>query len=539
MNRRWGNTELGWGLLSALLLWVAFPPLALWPLAWLAPLGWLRLIGQSSWRSAHPYRMLYGVGLLHWLLLVQWIRLPHWSAYFGWLALAGYLAVYVPLFVGLSRVLVHGWGISSVFAAPVVWTGLELARGYLLTGFSMSLLGHTQLSWLPLVQIADLVGAYGVSFLVMLVAACLDRLAGRAPRPRLAWPLLTTLVALSACLVYGTLQLRRQPAAEAQPRRLRVALIQGAFDTQFDGNPQRANDAFFDYLRLSRQAADRYRDLDLMIWPESMFTGTEPMVTYDPPLALVPGWDGTLDQLQQRLDQIEAATRQRFVWMAQQVRTPILVGLAWDHFVEGRVERFNSAVLADRGGTIVDRYDKMHPVMFGEYVPLGTWFPWLYRLTPMDDGLTAGRAPRAFQVGPLRVAPTICFENTVPHLVRRQVRQLRQQRQSPDMLVTVTNDGWFWGSSLLDVHLACGVFRAIELRRPLLIAANTGFSAWIDPLGRIRARGPRRAEGILLADVPVEPRRSWYLEWGDWFAGLCLLITLLAPLSRVKRPKRV
>jgi apolipoprotein N-acyltransferase len=276
-----------------------------------------------------------------------------------------------------------------------------------------------------------------------------------------------------------------------------------------------------------------------MIWPESMFTGTEPMVTYDPPLALVPGWDGTLDQLQQRLDQIEAATRQRFVWMAQQVRTPILVGLAWDHFVEGRVERFNSAVLADRGGTIVDRYDKMHPVMFGEYVPLGTWFPWLYRLTPMDDGLTAGRAPRAFQVGPLRVAPTICFENTVPHLVRRQVRQLRQQRQSPDMLVTVTNDGWFWGSSLLDVHLACGVFRAIELRRPLLIAANTGFSAWIDPLGRIRARGPRRAEGILLADVPVEPRRSWYLEWGDWFAGLCLLITLLAPLSRVKRPKRV
>jgi apolipoprotein N-acyltransferase len=90
------------------------------------------------------------------------------------------------------------------------------------------------------------------------------------------------------------------------------------------------------------------------------------------------------------------------------------------------------------------------------------------------------------------------------------------------VLVNLTNDGWFWGSSELDMHLVCGVFRAVECRKPLLIAANTGFSAWIDGDGRILARGPRRATAVLLAEVAPDPRGSWYLEHGDWAAGVCL-----------------
>ncbi len=151
----------------------------------------------------------------------------------------------------------------------------------------------------------------------------------------------------------------------------------------------------------------------------------------------------------------------------------------------------------------------------------------------MGDGLTAGREPKAFRVGDVWVAPTVCFENTVPHLMRRQVNQLIGRHQSPDVLVTVTNDGWFWGSSLLDLHLACGIFRAIELRRPLLIAANTGFSASIDAAGRVLAKGPRRAEATVLTDVVIKPRDSLYLALGDWFAGLCLTVVLLAAVSAV------
>ena len=110
----------------------------------------------------------------------------------------------------------------------------------------------------------------------------------------------------------------------------------------------------------------------------------------------------------------------------------------------------------------------------------------------------------------VRICPSICFENTVPHLIRRQVRDLRAQGTPPDLLVTITNDGWFWGSSLLDLHLACGAFRAIETRLPALIAANTGFSAWIDDCGRIRSQGPRRQEGVVVAEVIPTARSSLY-----------------------------
>jgi apolipoprotein N-acyltransferase len=154
----------------------------------------------------------------------------------------------------------------------------------------------------------------------------------------------------------------------------------------------------------------------------------------------------------------------------------------------------------------------------------------------MADGLTPGREPQSFQVGDVRIAPVICFENTVPQLLRRQIRRLAQRGQNPDVLVTITNDGWFWGSSLLDVHLACGVFRAIELRRPMLIAANTGFSAWIEPTGHVPAQGPRRAEGMILADLDVrDPRPTLYLCYGDWFAGGCLLLALSGLTCRPPR----
>ncbi len=110
----------------------------------------------------------------------------------------------------------------------------------------------------------------------------------------------------------------------------------------------------------------------------------------------------------------------------------------------------------------------------------------------------------------------------MPHVIRRQINTLQAQGREPDVLVNMTNDGWFWGSSELDMHLACGVFRAVEFRKPLLIAANTGFSAWIDADGRVIQQGPRRSPATLLAEVRIDHRKSWYLYYGDWPAGVCL-----------------
>ena len=164
--------------------------------------------------------------------------------------------------------------------------------------------------------------------------------------------------------------------------------------------------------------------------------------------------------------------------------------------------------------------------MFGEYTPFAEYFPWLYRLTPLTGTLAPGERPESFELrwggGVCRIAPNICYETVLSHVIRRQVNALTAEGREPDILINLTNDGWFWGSSELDMHLACGVFRAVECRKPLLIAANTGFSAWIDGDGRIQRQGPRRATAVIIAEPRLDGRYSWYLAHGDWFAGVCL-----------------
>ncbi len=522
-------------LAGAALIWASFPPLNLWPLAWAAPLPWLWLVRQPRWKMSRPYGKLYLIGLLHWLAIIQWVRLPHWSAYFGWLALSGYLAVYPPLFIALSRTAVHTMRVPLWLAAPTVWCGLELVRGYLFTGFSLALLGHTQAPWPPLIQIADLGGAYAVSFLIVLVSAASLELWPHPGSARRAgwWGPAVAMVAMVSALAYGSARLATATAVdEAAGKTARVALIQGSIDTTFSesDNPR---DTFAHYLKLAREAAKQYEPLDLIVWPESMYTSNLPLFTSQSPAAKPADFPLTEEAFRTEIAVREQAFRDKAVWMAQELGSALLVGTEAVHFGPQSLQRFNSALWIKRDGQIAERYDKMHPVMFGEYVPFGDKLPILYRLTPMQGGLTEGQAAILVDAGEVTFSPSICFENTVPHLIRRQVRQLAAKGKGPDVLVTITNDGWFWGSSLLDLHLTCGVFRAVENRRPLLIAANTGFSAWIDRGGRIVARGPRRDTGVLLAEVHAATMKSPYLAVGDSFAGVCGVFCLAAAIVGV------
>jgi apolipoprotein N-acyltransferase len=209
-----------------------------------------------------------------------------------------------------------------------------------------------------------------------------------------------------------------------------------------------------------------------------------------------------------------------------QHKVHLLVGTDTQILGPGRPRRFNSALLIAPDGRVLQRYYKVHRVVFGEYLPLGDWFPWIYRLTPMTHGLTPGPGPECFEVAGVRMAPSICFESTVPHLIRDQLSTLHASDAPVDLLVSVTNDGWFWGSNILDLHLACAVFRAIEHRSPFVIAANTGFSAHIDRSGSIRDRGPRRREAIIYAEIRQADGTSWYQQVGDLPALGCLLFCL-------------
>ncbi len=545
---------------GAVTMFLIQPPADLWALAWVAPLPWLWLVRTAG---PLPWGTLWAAGFLHWLLTLHWLRLPHPATAIGWVFLAAYLGCQVPLFVLAARWMTSRWRWPLVVAAPVAWIGLEQARGWFLGGFTLGSLGHTQWRVMPLVQVADAFGAVGVGGVVITVAAALAAwrptarcTAGMASREGSAGDqrgvaLGVAAVVLGLSLAYGAWRLATapRPVADAPPL-VDVLLVQGSIDTELKHDPAAAGDVLehYDALTLEGLAAGP-RPPDLVVWPETMWR--YPLLEIDPaerlPEAVVEQVLGAapteasaaLDAARQRECRaaLEAERRAALAAYARRYGTHWLVGV--DRQVvtpsaPGGSRHYNTAACLAATGRILALYDKMHPVMFGEYVPLTDRFPWLYRLTPLAGGLTAGPRPVTVDVAGARIAPTICYETTLPEAIRSLVRTLAAGGSRPDVIVNLTNDGWFWGSSELDMHLRSAVFRAVEVRTPVVVAANTGFSAWIDGSGRILAQGPRRATATLRASVNADGRWSPWLIWGSLPTGVCVAVVTIAVAGRFR-----
>jgi apolipoprotein N-acyltransferase len=545
--------------LSTVLLWCAFTPLDWGPLAWVALVPLLQLV-----RPLQPTRLLYLivflVGTCFWLVSLQWMRLGDPSMFLALLALSLYLACYWPLFLWLARAAVHQLRLPLLLAAPVLWTGLEFVRAHLFTGFAWYLLGHTQYRWVEMIQISDLVGAYGVSFAVVLANVALAQLVPRGwlVRWQLCWPaedhvlkawgqrarwlgVGVSVVVVLCCWGYGTL--RRGHAAF--PLGPRVALIQGNFTATVRNDLYDPREIFMTHRQLTGlTVADRP---DVVIWPEGMFPygmhAVEQGVSDEQLQTLAPEippsvWRG--NEAQQALSDLSEMTN-----------AALIIGLSMFVAQPASFSIYNSAVFIQPGAGVVDRYDKIHRVPFGEYIPLREAFPMLQSLTPFRGkfGIDRGSEAHVFRFRDWQLIPLICFEDTVPHLVRRIAREAKVNGgQQQQCLVNLTNDGWFHGSSELDQHLITSLFRAVETRTPLVRAVNTGISAIIDGDGVIREpdrfldldaqltgssprtslRDPRTGEFhrqlncALIADVPLDPRKSLYVSMGDLFAAVCL-----------------
>jgi apolipoprotein N-acyltransferase len=299
---------------------------------------------------------------------------------------------------------------------------------------------------------------------------------------------------IAAVLGYGHWRLNAEQPAPGPS----IALIQGSIDTSVKSDPGEAETIFREYFELSQTACRAGTQLDLVVWPETMFRA--PYLTYEDNAYAPPGEDWKLADLQ------AAAERNRSAMgdLAGALEVPILLGVDSIHFGPATCDRFNSALLVRPDGHLGPRYDKTHPVPFGEYVPLAKALPWIYRLTPLAGGIECGTSTPSFPAGKARVAANICYESALSHVIREQITAQRQRGEEPDVLVNLTNDGWFHGSSELDMHLYCAVFRAIECRKPFLIAANTGFSAWIDASGRIIKQAKRHQTDWIVAQVELD-----------------------------------
>jgi apolipoprotein N-acyltransferase len=532
--------------LSSALLYLAFPPVGWGALAWVAPLPLLLLV-----RIEKPTRRMllsaYLGGLAFWLPALQWMRLGDPTMYPAWFALAFYLAAYTPAFLAISRTLVHRWNWPLAVAAPLVWVGLEFIRGTILTGFGWYLLGHTQHQWIELIQICDLIGTYGLSGLVLLPACFaaamlpelwLGRLGLLPPAEAMHDELLkavdqrrTTgwyirqaaipLVALLSVLGYGLVR-THQGEFKTGPR---VGLVQADIPATVNPKPDDWPRAHQKYMRLTGVAVREQPDV--IVWPEGMFRW--------PLLANSTAY--TPEQLEKlprgrEIDYLQTSrTRvlQELLNISQKCGAAFLTGMTTLEASETHLKYFNSVGFVTPETGYVGRYDKMHRVPFGEYVPLVDYLPFLAGFTPYADssGLSPGQKPQVFQYNGVRYAPVVCYEDTVPSVVRRVVNETGE----PDVLVNASNDGWFHGSSEHDQHLLTAVFRCVETRTPMVRAANMGVSAVIDGDGRVRAvakdleTGASKAcDAVVVAHVPLDPRSSVYLRIGDWPAALCAML---------------
>jgi apolipoprotein N-acyltransferase len=565
-------------LLGGGLLYLCFFPVAVGWLAWVALIPWLCLVRAPS-RPRWLYLAAYLGALTFYLPALQWARVADPRMYVTWIGLAIYCACYVPIALALVRRLERRTPLPLVLTFPVVWVTLEFVRwgapgGFLSLvsgshlhdvpgGFSWYFLGHTQHDFLEAIQIADLGGAYAVSFVVAAVNALLFEvlyhregfrrcILGEAARPRygrmaILFQGLAVAALLLGTLAYGIWRTSEGPGAPGP----RIALLQTNVDQRIrivgsgpDSEKRQAarEKVARSFADLASLAADQHPDL--IVSPETSY----------------PGYWEELAHGRPNFFSREQARR-----ISHVLDTPVILGMNAEVGREdGPPRSHNSAILLGRDGAWLGRYNKIHRVPFGEYVPLHTWLPLLRRLAPYDYdyAVAPGEEFTRFALPGkehARFGVVICYEDTDPAIARPYARG-----EKVDFLLNISNDGWFDGSSEHDQHLALCRFRAVETRRAVGRAVNMGISAIIDSNGRVLAprlaaevKGipvweiPDHAEalpvsrwheykkvaGVLLGRVPVDGRGSFYAEWGDCFAMACggLLLAALVGSSRRRK----
>lgn len=546
------------GVASGVLLWFAFPPAGWSWLGWVALVP-LFLLAKSRRSRGAIYLGAWLGGLAFWLLALSWILCIDPAAALGWVVMATVLSLVWPLALAITRVGVIRLGLPLMIAAPVVWVATEYVRAYMFTGFPWYYLAHTQYRHPALIQIADFAGSLGLSLLMAAASAFvvdaltlpLLRPSPRGPRPTRPMALRAGVLAAAvvATVTYG---LARLATARFTPGP-RVALLQSSLMQRYKMG-LKPEDILRVYLGLIDRAARSEPRPDLIVWPETAYPYgylaidanlaaaelVEQVRLYDPE------WSAA-----GAIEKRDAVAQQVHGW-ADALGIPMVVGSLTYDFRPGGMNRYNSAILFEPGKTGVQSYHKLHLVPFGEYVPLIATFPWLTAFTPYRDGhipsLAFGSRPDWFDAGRYRYATAICFEDTVPQVTRRLFAEVKDG-PPPDVLLNLSNDGWFAfeddsgvvrGTSEHQMHLAASVFRAVEHRVPLARAANTGISSVVDGNGRIIAELPAGKEDILIADVPLDPRTGLYTTLGDWVGLGCLAITIgLIPMGLRRRPRAV
>ena len=488
---------------SGLLLTAAFPDLALSGLAFVALVPLLAAVAGR--RPPEAFRLGFLAGLVHFGTLLAWVvytlgtygQLPLFLSVPVLGLLAAYLSIYPGAFAALwVRLQIPSWALAP--AAGALWTALEYLRAHLLTGFPWELLGYSQHRRLALIQVADVTGVYGVSFLIVTLNAAVFLLFWQifkrrwqdAPVPcrASASAALIGLVCLGATFGYGQWRLGQIDVLVAAAPTPTVAVVQGNIDQARKWDPAFQAASVDKYLHLSLKALGGFPDL--VVWPET----ATPFYLHEP-----------------------SALTERVVGFVRRADVPFLVGSPFYQERAGRIDYYNSAYLLDADGGVAGRYDKVHLVPFGEYVPLRRLLPFVGKMVPQVGDFKPGRQGTVLRWGDRRLGVQICYEIIFPSLARQMTAN------GADLLVNITNDAWFGRTAAPQQHFSMAVFRAVENRRALVRAANTGISGFVGPDGKVLARTGLFTDAAANQPVPLLSEQTCYTRFGDLWAWGCLI----------------
>ena len=529
---------------SGILYAACFAPFNLTWFCWIALTPLIAAIWFSGAESRYPWlrNLLLGyvAGLTFFWIVFSWLTTV---TVLGWFVLEFYMAIYFAIwawFCGLLRPRAGRrksagtgkWGqmlaqarptatpapspwvkstnnLRLAFILAAAWTTVEWLRGWVFSGFGWNNLGVALHDYWPLIQITELTGVAGLSFLVafanVIVLTTAYRLVVEA-RTRVMRPhfdFTVTMAAIVGVLIFGLRATQISPPTKP----LRVAAVQSNVPQTQKFDPQFTRRIFDQFRRLSEIALRSSPPPDLLVWPESSMPG--------PVLADQESYKFVMD-------------------LAASADTDLLLGtIDVDH-----QDVYNAALLVSDGGEHVQVYRKIHLVAFGEYVPGRHTVPLLAQIVgdqvPAD--FKAGKEPTVFTLtnSEIHVAPLICFEDTIGELTRQFVLP-NETSPGANLLVDVTNDGWFQTSAGSHQHLANAIFRCAETRRPMIRAANTGVTCFINQFGRVTQMlrddtGSTFTEGVLTGEikVPTEQELTFYVRHGELFAKMCAVITLIA-----------
>jgi len=510
-------------VLSAVLQVLIFPLPGIYVLSWLAlaplivallrarPAGQLEVTGSVRLQPASPpqgFLLGYICGILWYAGTCYWIY-DTMRQYGGLSAPAALLALflfccYLGLYHGLFGLLVSLLARArdyrqALVTAPFLWVAVELARTRL-TGFPWNLLGIAQVDNVALCRITAWTGVYGISFEIVLVNVALAA-AFLIPREKRSSMLIAALAA-AAVLQAG----RLVEAPPATPDRAAL-LVQQNIPVSADWTPAYFQQTLGQLAQLTQNSAasSQLAKIDLIVWPES----PAPFFTNDPRFR----------------DTLSAIARNTKTW--------IVTGSIGSNSARPNDDSpvFNSAAVISPTGEWTARYDKVHLVPFGEYLPFPSLFSFAGGLTKEVGAFGRGASRRPLDAGGQQLGIFICYESVFPDEVRQFAAQGAQ------VFVNISNDGWYGDSGAYAQHLNQTRMRAIENERWILSTTDTGVTASIDPWGRIAARVPRKERTTLIAPYALTSVTPFYTRHGDWFAYACAIISLGALIARFARPK--